>query len=146
MDENLTIGELASIAGVATSTLHYYEEIGLMPPPKRVSGQRRYGSEALQILAVIQLGKDASFNLPEIRDLLYGFADSRSVSERWKDLARQKLHETDAVIAHMLEMKARLEEGLRCDPLLFELDSIPQLASPDFDAESQNERLNRLLL
>ena len=128
--EELTIGELAALAGVATSTLRYYEEIGLMPPPKRVSGQRRYSSEALQILAVIQLGKDASFTLPEIRDLLYGFSDNRTISERWKELARQKLHEIDAVIARTLEMKALLEEGLRCDSLLFELDSIPQLSAP----------------
>ncbi len=128
--EALTIGEIAHLAGVATSTLRYYEEIGLLPPPKRVSGQRRYSRDVLQVLAVIQLAKDASFTLPEIRALLYGF-DNRTPSERWKALAREKLAEIDAIIARTLEMKALLEEGLRCESLLFELDSIPMLNTPD---------------
>ena len=42
MDGLLTIGELARRAGVTTSALRYYEELGLLPAPARVSGQRRY--------------------------------------------------------------------------------------------------------
>lgn len=132
MDE-LTIGEIARMAGVATSTLRYYESIGLLPSPKRVSGQRRYTREVLQILAVIQLGKDANFSLPEIRALLYDDSNSRTLSERWKALARQKLDEIDAIIARAMEMKALLEEGLRSDSLLYELDSIPVIPEPEVE-------------
>jgi DNA-binding transcriptional MerR regulator len=42
MDRDLTIGELAKRTGVATSALRYYEELGLIPAPVRVSGRRRY--------------------------------------------------------------------------------------------------------
>jgi DNA-binding transcriptional MerR regulator len=38
----LTIGELAGHTGVATSALRYWEELGLLPTPVRISGQRRY--------------------------------------------------------------------------------------------------------
>ena len=37
-DRQLTIGELAKRTGVATSALRYYEELGLIPEPVRVSG------------------------------------------------------------------------------------------------------------
>ena len=32
----LTIGEVAHEAGVAATTLRYYEQIGLLPPPARL--------------------------------------------------------------------------------------------------------------
>jgi MerR family redox-sensitive transcriptional activator SoxR len=38
----LTIGEVARRAGVATSSIRYYERIGLLPKPDRAQGQRRY--------------------------------------------------------------------------------------------------------
>src|SRR3712207_3362178 len=52
-DEQLLIGELASRAGVRPSTVRYYEAIGLLPEPLRISGRRRYGAETLRALAVI---------------------------------------------------------------------------------------------
>jgi MerR family redox-sensitive transcriptional activator SoxR len=122
MDE-LTIGEIAELAGVQASTLRYYESIGILPAPQRRSGQRRYSRDILQILAVIQLAKEANFSLPEIRALLYDYSEYSTPSERWKELARQKLREVDEVIARAQEMKQLLEEGLECDSLLYELDS-----------------------
>jgi MerR family regulatory protein len=35
----LTIGELARRAGVSASALRYYEELGLLPAPARISGR-----------------------------------------------------------------------------------------------------------
>src|SRR5690242_14051643 len=70
--DRLTIGEVAALAGVQASTLRYYERIGILPRPPRVSGQRRYSREILALLAVIQLAKEADFSLPEIQALLYG--------------------------------------------------------------------------
>ena len=118
-----TIGEIAQLAGVQPSTLRYYENIGILPPPRRVSGQRRYSGDVLQILAVIQLAKDANFTLPEIRALLYDYSEYSTPSQRWKELAQRKLREVDAIITHAQEMKQLLEEGLECDSLLYELDS-----------------------
>jgi MerR family transcriptional regulator, redox-sensitive transcriptional activator SoxR len=119
--EYLTIGEVAKQAGVQTSTLRYYEQIGILPPPKRVNGQRRYNREVLIVLAVIQLAKDANFSLTEIKDLLYG--DTGKPSERWQQLAQRKLEEINAVIARAEEMKLLLEEALESDALRYELDT-----------------------
>jgi DNA-binding transcriptional MerR regulator len=42
----MTIGELASRSRVPASTIRYWERIGALPLPVRVSGQRRYGEDA----------------------------------------------------------------------------------------------------
>ena len=118
--EYLTIGEVAKLAGVQTSTLRYYEEIGILPAPKRVNGQRRYNREVLVVLAVIQLAKEVNFSLGEIKDLLYG--DTGKPSKRWQQLAQRKLEEINAVIARAEEMKQLLEEALESDALHYELD------------------------
>ena len=51
----MRIGEVAERAGVRVSLLRYYEELGLLAPAGRVSGQRRYDPSALRRLAVIDV-------------------------------------------------------------------------------------------
>lgn len=120
METELTIGEIARLADVQASTLRYYESIGLLPSPRRVSGQRRYSHDILPVLAIIQLAKEANFSLPEIKAFLYGI--DGTPSERWRQLAEQKLHEINAVIARAQGMKQLLEEALHSDALHYELD------------------------
>ena len=43
----MRIGEVARRAGVRVSLIRYYEAIGLLPEPERVSGQRRYDETVL---------------------------------------------------------------------------------------------------
>lgn len=113
--EEMTIGELARRAGVQTSTLRYYESIEILPPPRRVSGQRRYTLDALKRLAIIRVAKEAGFTLPEIRTLLSEFSDDTPPSEHWKTMAREKLPQVDALITRAKAMKRLLEKGLECD-------------------------------
>jgi hypothetical protein len=47
MATGLTIGEVAREAGVAATTLRYYEQIGLVAAAARVGGQRRYDGSVL---------------------------------------------------------------------------------------------------
>ena len=50
---DFTIGELSRRTARAPSAIRYYEEIGLLPAPERVSGRRRYTEDAVRSLAVI---------------------------------------------------------------------------------------------
>src|SRR5688500_18215857 len=107
MQDKLSIGEVAALAGLPASTLRYYERIGLLPKPPRASGQRRYTTDILPPLAVIQLAKDANFSLPEINSLLYGA--NGTPSQRWRELAEHKLNEVNAILQRAQEMKQLLE-------------------------------------
>lgn len=119
----MTIGEVAEIADVATSTLRYYEDIGLIMPHRRINGRRRYLPNVLTTLAFIQLAKDANFTLDEIKELIHDFPDEMPVSERWQQIANRKIEEIDKVIRDAQSTKALLVESLDCTYLHFELDA-----------------------
>ena len=110
----MLIGELARRAGLRASAIRYYEEIGLMQPPERASGQRRYGKDAFQRLSVIGAAQRVGLSLAEIRALLE--ADDRGAgSGRLQDLARRKLPEVDALIEHARLVRGWLEAAADCE-------------------------------
>jgi MerR family redox-sensitive transcriptional activator SoxR len=115
--EQMSIGEVAAKAGIATSAVRYYERVGVLPPARRVSGKRRYTGEVLTHLALIRMAQEAGFTIEQIRTLVSGFPEGTPPSERWQELARRKLPEVDALIARLQAVRAVLEESLRCDCL-----------------------------
>lgn len=111
----LTIGEVARRAGLRPSAIRYYESAGVLPIPRRVSGQRRYDDDVPQRLAIIRVAQEAGFTVAEIRRLFVHFDADTPASERWQALATQKLAEVEALIVRAQGMKRLLEEGLlRC--------------------------------
>jgi MerR family transcriptional regulator, redox-sensitive transcriptional activator SoxR len=112
--QDLTIGDVARRAGVRTSKIRYYEEVGLLPAPPRSSGRRRYDETVLQRLGMIRVAQRAGFRLGEIRVLMDGFAGDVPPPQRWRALATDKLAEVDALIAQAREMRRILEAGLDC--------------------------------
>jgi MerR family transcriptional regulator, redox-sensitive transcriptional activator SoxR len=109
--KRLTIGEVAAEAGVAATTLRYYERIGLVPAPARLGGQRRYDDTVLTRLEVIRLCKSAGFALEEIQALFADDAPGRPAS---RALAEAKLAEIDAQMASLARARAVIEWGMRC--------------------------------
>ena len=82
----MTIGELAAESGMPASTIRYWERIGVLPKPLRVSGQRRYAPDAVQRLAVLRLAQACGFHLDEMRHLLHGFGVGVKPPRRWQEL------------------------------------------------------------
>jgi MerR family redox-sensitive transcriptional activator SoxR len=111
MAAGLTIGEVARQAGIAATTLRYYEQIGLVPAPARRGGQRRYEDSILPRLEVIGLCKSAGFSLEEIQLLFADDAPGRPVS---RALAESKLAEIDAQMAALARARSVIEWGMRC--------------------------------
>jgi DNA-binding transcriptional MerR regulator len=67
----MCIGELAADLGLNPKTIRYYEELGLLPVPRRTAaGYRQYGSADRQRLRFIATAKAIGFTLREIRDIL----------------------------------------------------------------------------
>ena len=111
MAGRLTIGEVARQAGVTATTLRYYEQIGLVPAPARLGGQRRYDVAVLARLEVIQLCKSAGFALDEIQLLFADDAPGRPAS---RALAQAKLAEIDARMESLARARTVIEWGMRC--------------------------------
>ncbi|HEV3000023.1 MAG TPA: MerR family transcriptional regulator [Solirubrobacteraceae bacterium] len=109
----MRIGEVARAAGVRVSLLRYYEDVGLLPPAPRVSGQRRYDASTLRRLAVIDVAQRAGLSLDEIRDLLEIGTDP--LSERLQQLAERKLPAIEALISRAERVRSWLEAATRCE-------------------------------
>jgi MerR family redox-sensitive transcriptional activator SoxR len=112
MNGGMRIGEVAQQAGVRTSLIRYYEGIGLLPEPERVSGQRRYDSAVLRRLVVIDVAQRAGLTLEEIRELVA--AGSEPLSEHLPELAERKLPEIDALIDRAQRVRAWLATATGC--------------------------------
>lgn len=109
-DATLTIGQLARQAGVTTSTIRYYERVGVLPQPDRIAGQRRYTVETVRRLQVIDVAKRAGFSLEEVRALL----GSDRASDALRELAQRKLPDVQALIARARAMEAWLATASGC--------------------------------
>jgi MerR family redox-sensitive transcriptional activator SoxR len=107
----LTIGEVARRAGVAPSALRYWEELGLLPTPARISGQRRYPASAIELVGIILLLRDVGFSLAEQKALMASRAGAR---DEWRRLAQRKLAELDDQIAKAQAARQAIDHALRC--------------------------------
>jgi DNA-binding transcriptional MerR regulator len=110
-DRHLTIGELANRTGVATSALRYWEELGVIPAPVRVSGQRRYPASAVALVGMIMLLSDVGFSLREAKVFL---ASRTQAAGDWRRLAEHKLADVDEQIAKAQTAKEALTHALAC--------------------------------
>ena len=110
----LSIGEVAREAGVAPSTLRYYEKAGLLPAPPRKARQRRYSKAALGRIYLVRLALDAGFTIRETRTFLSGFSAQTPPAARWRALASRKLQEVEALMERAQRMKALLESSFKC--------------------------------
>ena len=113
----LSISEVAQRMGLRASAIRYYEQIGVLPRARRVSGRRRYDQTTLERLAVIQRARQAGFSLDEIRQLFFGFARTTRPSERWEKLAQRKLAELEALTQKIESMRTLLQESCGCEAL-----------------------------
>jgi DNA-binding transcriptional MerR regulator len=104
-----TIGEVARRAGVATSTVRYYERRGLLRPDARESGQRRYRPETLRVLIFIGMLQDAGLSLDDIDGVL-----SATTKVEWKDIGRRRLEALNEEIARLENARSYLEGALLC--------------------------------
>lgn len=116
----LAIGAVARRAGIASSVIRYYEDIGLLPAPARLNGRRRYDLSTVQRLRVIAYAQQAGFTLGEIRELFFGFGAGTPPSVRWEGLAQRKLAELEAQLARIHAMQNLLHEGMTCGCLTIE--------------------------
>ena len=105
-----TVKQLADLAGVSVRTLHYYDEIGLLPPERGSgNGYRYYGEADILRLQQILFYKELGLGLDEIGALLQqpGFDVVRALEEHRGALAqrlgrlRRLMLTVDRTIAHL---------------------------------------------
>ena len=111
---SLSISEVAKNVGLRPSAIRYYEQIGILPPAHRVSGQRRYDVTVLHRLTLIHRARQTGFTLGEIKELFFGFRAETPPSVRWQKLRKRKILELDAMLEHIQSMRALAKQQGKC--------------------------------
>jgi len=102
----MTIGMLATAAGVNVQTVRYYERRGLLPaPPRTAAGYREYADSDVARIGFIRRAQKLGFTLNEIDELL-----SIRIAP---DIARTDLRRRVAAKINDVETKIRELESIR---------------------------------
>lgn len=105
----LTIGRLASYAGVTIRAVRHYHQIGLLPEPERdASGYRTYDAVAVVQLVRIRTLAEAGVPLARVRELLD--ADPETFAAATNEIDRQLRAQIRALQEHRRRI-ARLGSG-----------------------------------
>jgi len=114
--QDLTIGQLASHAGVHIETVRYYQRLGLVIVPERRRGSiRRYGDESVARLEFIRRARALGFQLQEVKTLLSldrsACAPARGLAARKLETINRKIEELLATRTILLGLIAACESG-----------------------------------
>ena len=113
----MTIGQAAKAAGLAATTLRYYEREGLLTPTSRSrAGHRLYHTDVADRLQFIRSAQAIGFTLKDIRWLLEVQTDDRkSRQSKVQKLLAARLEEVDERMKDLKRVRAALGNALdRC--------------------------------
>ncbi len=113
MKAGLTIGELAGELQLNPKTIRYYEEVGLLPEPRRSeSGHRLYSPYEIDRLRLVKRAKLLGLSLAEIKDIVEYAIDRRCdvMEDRLLSLVEAKLGEIDQKIDDLIAFRDNLRQ------------------------------------
>lgn len=114
MEFMLSIGEVAKRSGIAVSTLHYYEEKGLIASQRSDGNQRRYHRSILRRVAIIRIAKSAGIPLRLIKSHLEKFPTREVSKEDWSDLSAEWREMLNERITNLVNLRDKLDGCIGC--------------------------------
>ncbi|HZA92272.1 MAG TPA: heavy metal-responsive transcriptional regulator, partial [Gemmatimonadales bacterium] len=103
----MRIGALAADVQLNPKTIRYYEEIGLLPAPRRTAaGYRQYGAADRQRLRFIAKAKALGFTLREIGEILALRDGGEEPCSYLGQLLDHKLAAIEVQLALLMELRA----------------------------------------
>ena len=107
--DQVRISELAACLGINPKTIRYYEQLGLLPIPRRSStGCRLYDATARDRLQFIRQAKAVGFTLAEIGEILVLQRDGERPCTHVLHLLDRKLTAVDEHLRTLTEFRRQL--------------------------------------
>lgn len=108
-------GQIAERAGVAVSTLHYYEGLELIRSRRTAGNRREYRRDTLRILAFIRASQRVGISLEKIKEALDSLPDERvPTTKDWARISRQWRDELTDRIEHLTALRDRFTGCIGC--------------------------------
>ena len=101
-----SVGRIAKRCGVKVSTLHFYEEKGMIRSWRNSGNQRRYKADVMRRIAVIKAAQKIGINLNEIKKAMASLPNNRTPSTQdWAKLSTRWRDELNTRIAYMEKLR-----------------------------------------
>ena len=114
-DTGWTVGKVAQRCGVKVSTLHFYEQKGLIQSARNAGNQRRYKADVLRRVAVIKAAQKMGISLADIQHALASLPDGRTPTARdWKKLSARWRDQLNERIAYLERLRDSLTGCIGC--------------------------------
>jgi MerR family redox-sensitive transcriptional activator SoxR len=110
----MTIGQVARKAGVARSTIRYYEATGLLPRPSRKHGARQYDDDVVDQLKILRFFRRAGITIRGLSTITSQQRESNVRREVVLGVLQRRIADLDALMIEAQETKRRLEESIAC--------------------------------
>lgn len=111
--DRLRIGEVAKLAGVATSAIRFYEEAGLLPRTQRsASRYRLYDPGIVDRISFIKKAQSLGLKIEEIREILELSDRGRCPCGHVQQVLKAKLAELTRKIDDLNAIRARIRSTL----------------------------------
>lgn len=124
-----SVGRVAERCGVKVSTLHFYEQKGLIKSCRNAGNQRRYKPDVMRRIAVIKAAQQMGISLEEIKQAFLSLPDNRTPTlEDWQDLSKNWQQMLNSRIAYLQRLRDYLTGCIGCGCL--SMQSCP-LYNPD---------------
>jgi MerR family transcriptional regulator, redox-sensitive transcriptional activator SoxR len=108
-------GQVAERAGVAVSTLHYYEGLGLIQSRRTAGGRREYRRDTLRLLGFIRASQSLGIPLAAIKQALDELPhDEPPTKQDWARLARKWRGDLDQRIQRLSALRDNLANCIGC--------------------------------
>lgn len=113
MSRNYTISQLAKAVGVPTTTLRYYERVGLLEPEDRSQGNYRlYTEESLRRLQFIRAAQATGFTLDDVKELMSVQGDKTPSCQDVQMLIEERLADIEQRLKDLRHVQRVLKSAL----------------------------------
>jgi len=106
----MNIGDLAKKSGVNSKMIRRYEELGILPKPKRTdSGYRQYSENDVHNAKFVKRARELGFSMKDIKVLLSLWRNKTRSSSQVKKIATKHIDELESKLTEIKSMLATLK-------------------------------------
>ena len=114
-EAKLSVGLVAKRCGIKVSTLHFYEEKGLIRSWRNQGNQRRYKRDVLRRISVIKAAQKIGISLANIQALFDELPDKRTPDKAdWARLSKLWQQQLNQKIAYLETLRDSLTGCIGC--------------------------------
>ena len=112
---DLSVGQVATRCGVKVSTLHFYEQKGLIKSLRNQGNQRRYPRDVLRRISVIKAAQQFGISLQDIQQAFSHLPNQRTPNkDDWSQLSKTWKNQLNAQIRALEDLRDSLEGCIGC--------------------------------